>query len=76
MRPNMTLRAPGPTVYVDARPLFDKYLTGIGRYTARIYLPSPLEVPEFDFSQAIENCSRRAGSTGRRTKTWAVGAPG
>jgi len=36
MRPNMTLRAQGPTVYVDARPLADKHLTGIGRYTARI----------------------------------------
>jgi Glycosyl transferases group 1 len=36
MPPNMTLRAHGPTVYVDSRPLADEYLTGIGRYTARI----------------------------------------
>ncbi len=36
MPPNMTLRAQGATVYVDARPLADKHLTGIGRYTARI----------------------------------------
>ena len=36
MRPNMTLRAQGPTVYVDTNPLSEKYLTGIGRYTARI----------------------------------------
>src|SRR5271157_3610225 len=38
MRPNMTLRAQGPTVYVDANPLSEKHLTGIGRYTARICL--------------------------------------
>ncbi len=36
MRPNMTDRAQGPTVYLDARPFTGKYLTGIGRYTARI----------------------------------------
>jgi len=38
MRPNMTLRAPCPTVYVNANPLFDKHLTGTGRFTARICL--------------------------------------
>ncbi len=36
MRPNITIRAQGPIVYVDAKPLSDKHLTGIGRYTARI----------------------------------------
>ncbi len=38
MQPNMIIRALGPTVYVDANPLSEKHLTGIGRYTARICL--------------------------------------
>ena len=36
MRPHILMGAQGPTVYVDAFPLSDKHLTGIGRYTARI----------------------------------------
>jgi hypothetical protein len=36
MQPHISTRDQGATVYLDARPLSDKPLTGIGRYTARI----------------------------------------
>jgi glycosyltransferase involved in cell wall biosynthesis len=40
MRPTKALRAHGRgvTIYVDATPLGDKFLSGIGRYTARLCL--------------------------------------
>ena len=76
MRPNMTLRAQGPTVYVDANPLSDKHLTGIGRYTARICFALAARGARVRFFADDRELLPPRGSTGRRTKTWAVGAPG
>lgn len=36
MQPHIPIQAEAPAVYVDATPLADEHLTGIGRYTARI----------------------------------------
>lgn len=46
--------APRPAVFLDANPLSDRYLTGIGRYTARIALALAKTGPVRFFSQDME----------------------
>ena len=42
------------TIYVDANPLADRHLTGIGRYTARLALALARHAPIRFFSQTEE----------------------
>lgn len=45
---------PGFTLYIDANPLADRHLTGIGRYTARVVLSLARRVPLRFFSNGKE----------------------
>ncbi|CAN5885914.1 glycosyltransferase family 1 protein [soil metagenome] len=48
--PNRTTTGPAPAIYLDANPLADRHLTGIGRYTARIALALASYAPVRFFS--------------------------
>jgi glycosyltransferase involved in cell wall biosynthesis len=48
------MAGPKPTIYVDANPLADRHLTGIGRYTARVALALARRLPIRFFSQGEE----------------------
>ncbi len=47
---NPTKSGPAPVIYLDANPLADRHLTGIGRYTARIALALAAHAPIRFFS--------------------------